>query len=177
MIEVTSSGDVALVHMAHGKANAMSIEFCRALTKRLEELDKSAARAVVITGRGRIFSAGVDLLCLLEGGAPYVREFLPALNGMFAALFSCPKPVVAAINGHAIAGGCVLACACDKRLMGHEVGTIGVTELLVGFPFPALAMEIMRSVTPPLTNATSASKRAGVIGSSCRSSVVIGLLR
>jgi enoyl-CoA hydratase len=68
---------------------------------------------------------------------------------MFAALFSFPKPVVAAINGHAIAGGCVLACTCDKRLMGHEVGTIGVTELLVGFPFPALALEIMRSVTPP----------------------------
>jgi cytochrome c oxidase assembly protein subunit 15 len=75
MIEVHSSGDVALVHMAHGKANAMSIEFCRALTRRLEELDKSAARAVVITGRGRIFSAGVDLPRLLEGGAPYVREF------------------------------------------------------------------------------------------------------
>ncbi len=149
MIEVTSSGDVAILLMAHGKANAMSIEFCRALTGRLQELGTSAARAVVITGRGWIFSAGVDLPRLVDGGAPYVREFLPALSQMLATVFSYPKPVVAAINGHAIAGGCVLACACDKRVMGRDVGTIGVTELLVGVPFPAVAMEIMRSVAPP----------------------------
>jgi enoyl-CoA hydratase len=148
MIEVSSSGDVAVLLMAHGKVNAMSIEFCQALTGRLEELGRSTARAVVITGRGRIFSAGVDLLRLLDGGAPYVREFLPSLNRMLATVFEYPKPVVAAINGHAVAGGCVLAGACDRRLMGHDVGTIGVTELQVGFPFPAVAMEIMRSVTP-----------------------------
>ena len=51
---------------------------------------------------------------------------------MLATVFSHPKPVVAAINGHAIAGGCVLACAADRRLMGREAGRIGVTELLVG---------------------------------------------
>src|SRR5207253_4831329 len=101
--------------MAHGKANAMSTEFCRALTARLAEANSSPARAVIITGQGRMFSAGVDLLRLSEGGAPYVREFLPALNAMFEAVFTCPKPVVAAVNGHAIAGGCVLACAADHR--------------------------------------------------------------
>jgi enoyl-CoA hydratase len=68
---------------------------------------------------------------------------------MFATVFSHPKPVVAAINGHAIAGGCVLACAADRRLMGRAAGRIGVTELLVGVPFPAVAMEIMRCVTAP----------------------------
>jgi enoyl-CoA hydratase len=149
MIELTSSGDVAVVRMAHGKANAMSIELCEALTERLDELGKSPARAVVIIGTGRMFSAGVDLLRLLDGGAPYVREFLPALCRMFEAVFCCPKPVVAAINGHAIAGGCVLACACDRRLMARDVGRIGVTELLVGVPFPTIAMEIMRCAAAP----------------------------
>ncbi len=139
MIEATSSGDVAILLMAHGKANAMSIEFCQALTERFDELGTSAARAVVVTGKGRIFSAGVDLPRLLDGGAPYVREFLPALNRMFATIFSYPKPVVAAVNGHAIAGGCVLACACDRRLMSNEAGRIGVAELLVGVPFPVIA--------------------------------------
>jgi len=51
---------------------------------------------------------------------------------------------VAAINGHAIAGGCVLACCADRRIMARESGRIGVTEILVGVPFPALAFEIVR---------------------------------
>lgn len=147
MIEIAHHGDVAVLKMVHGKANAMNTEFCQAFTARLEDLRSSAANAVIITSEGRIFSAGVDLPRLLEGGAPYIREFLPALNAMFAAVFTCPKPVVAAINGHAIAGGCVLACAADRRLMATESGRIGVTELLVGVPYPTIAMEIMRNAT------------------------------
>jgi enoyl-CoA hydratase len=149
MIDVGHQGDIAILTMAHGKVNAMSTEFCRALTARLEALRTAPARAVVITGQGTIFSAGVDLLRLSQGGAPYVREFLPALNAMFETAFSYPKPVVAAINGHAIAGGCVLACAADRRLMARAGGRIGVTELLVGVPFPAGAMEIMRRAVAP----------------------------
>ena len=78
-----------------------------------------------------------------------MREFLPALNAMFDAVFRYPKPVVAAVNGHAIAGGCVLACAADRKFMSRDSGRIGVTELLVGVPFPAGAMEIMRRAVAP----------------------------
>ncbi len=145
MIEVSNRDEVAILRMADGKANTMSLEFCQALTARFVELKSSTARAVVVTGSGRIFSAGVDLLRLLDGGVAYIDKFLPALSTMLATVFSCPKPVVAAINGHAIAGGCVLACAADRRLMAREAGRIGVTELLVGVPFPTAAMEIMRN--------------------------------
>ena len=106
-------------------------------------------RAVILTGRGKIFSAGVDLVRLSEGGPAYIRDFLPRLHRAFAAVFDFPKPIVAAINGHAIAGGCVLACAADRRIMAHGSGRMGVTELQVGVPFPALALEIMRHVTAP----------------------------
>jgi enoyl-CoA hydratase len=147
VIELTEQGGVAVMRLGHGKANAMSLEFCEALTARFTDL--SSSRAVVLTGTGRIFSAGVDLLRLSEGGASYVHKFLPALCAMFAAVFSHAAPVVAAINGHAIAGGCVLACAADRRLMAGESGRIGVTELLVGVPFPPVAMEIMREATAP----------------------------
>jgi enoyl-CoA hydratase len=68
---------------------------------------------------------------------------------MLSAAFAFPKPVVAAINGHAIAGGCVFACAADRRLMAREAGRIGVSELLVGVPFPPAAMEIMRNAAAP----------------------------
>jgi enoyl-CoA hydratase len=147
MIEVTSRGDVAILTMVHGKANALTTEFCDALAARVHET--TAARAVVITGTGRIFSAGVDLPRLLDGGPAYARQFLPALHRLYDTIFFHPKPVVAAVNGHAVAGGCVLACAADARLMADNGTRIGVTELLVGVPFPPLAFEIMRYATVP----------------------------
>ncbi len=148
MIELSKQDGIAVVRMADGKANVMSREFCEALTARFGEAQASS-RAVVITGSGNIFSAGVDLLRLADGGAEYIRTFLPVLNAMFAAVFVCDKPVVAAINGHAIAGGCVLACAADHRMMRRDAGRIGVTELLVGVPFPPIAMEIMQCAVAP----------------------------
>ena len=147
MIEKSDRGGIAILKLAHGKANTMDIELCQAVIAAFDEIRTSPARAVVLTGQGGIFSAGVDLIRTSEGGPAYVRRFLPVLNAMFDTVFRFPKPVVAAINGHAIAGGCVLACCADRRLMAQGNGRIGVTELLVGLPFPALAFEIMRNVT------------------------------
>jgi enoyl-CoA hydratase len=149
VIELGNEDGFAILRMADGKANAMSLDFCRTMTARFGEIERSAALAVIITGEQRFFSAGVDLPVLLDGGVPYIKEFLPALSTMLATAFAFPKPVVAAINGHAVAGGCVLACAADERLMARDAGRIGVTELLVGVPFPPAAMEIMRCATAP----------------------------
>jgi enoyl-CoA hydratase len=147
VFETNSRGDVAVITMAHGKANALDSEFCDALAVEFNELRTASPRAVVLTGQGAIFSAGVNLLRTLDAGPDYVRDFLPRLHRLYETIFFFPKPVVAAINGHAVAGGCVLACACDRRVMVREPGRIGVTELLVGLPFPTLAFEIMRFVT------------------------------
>jgi enoyl-CoA hydratase len=149
MIDIKTQAGIAVLTLTHGKANALDIELCEALTARFQELRGSDAKAVVLTGQGKIFSAGVDLIRLSEGGAAYVRKFLPALHKLYDTVFYHPKPVVAAINGHAIAGGCVLACCADRRIMANDGGRIGVTEMLVGVPFPALAFEIMRHATPP----------------------------
>jgi enoyl-CoA hydratase len=96
-----------------------------------------------------MFSAGVDLIRVVEGGEAYVRTFLPSINRIFETLFTFSKPVVAAVNGHAIAGGCIIACAADYRMMAREPGRIGIPELLVGVPFPVAALEIMRFTAPP----------------------------
>jgi enoyl-CoA hydratase len=148
MIESASADGVTVLTMRHGKANALDIEFCEALASHFLALRLTDAKAVVLTGTGKIFSAGVDLKRLSEGGAAYVREFLPSLHHLYESIFFHPKPVVAAINGHAIAGGCILACCADRRLMARDAGRIGVTELLVGVPFPALAFEILRFSVP-----------------------------
>ena len=144
MIELTSHGVVSVLTMTHGKANALDLELCTALTARLEEYRQSSARALVITGAGRMFSAGVDLVRVVSGGDTYVRVFLPAVSRAFETLFSLLKPVVAAVNGHAIAGGCIIACAADYRVMARAPGRIGIPELRVGVPFPVVPLEIMR---------------------------------
>lgn len=149
MIERSEQDGIAVIRLAHGKANTMDLELCQAVTDAFGALGGSTAKAIVLTGRGGIFSAGVDLIRTAADGPAYVRRFLPVLNAMFEAVFQCAKPVVAAINGHAIAGGCVLACCADYRLMAQGDGRIGVTELLVGLPFPALAFEVMRLTTAP----------------------------
>src|SRR5438045_2373124 len=89
----------------------------RPLGEVLEKVERSSARALVVTGRGNIFCAGVDLFRALAEGPDYFRSFLPALREALEAIFFFRKPLVAAINGHAAAGGCILACAADRRLM------------------------------------------------------------
>jgi enoyl-CoA hydratase len=146
---IEGHGDIAVLRLHHGKANALDIDLCRGLIGALDDVAKADARALVLTGTGRMFSAGVDLLQLQEGGAPYVTEFMPLLRQAFESLFSFSKPVVAALNGHAIAGGCVLACASDRRLMASGAGRIGVPELRVGLPFPTVALEAIRLAVAP----------------------------
>jgi enoyl-CoA hydratase len=90
----------------------------------------------------------VDLFRLTREGPDYVRHFLPLLSRFLLRLFTFPRPVVAAVNGHAIAGGCVIVLACDARLMAQGDGRIGVPELLVGVPFPAAALEVVRFAMP-----------------------------
>jgi enoyl-CoA hydratase len=148
MIDLKTEGGIAVVTIAHGKANALDVELCEGLTKCFDSVRESDARAVVVTGQGRMFSAGVDLVRLSAEGSHYVRNFLPALHRLYDAVFFHPKPVVAAINGHAIAGGCVLVCCADRRIMARGGGRIGVTELLVGVPFPALPFEVVRFAVP-----------------------------
>jgi enoyl-CoA hydratase len=135
---------VAVLRLAHGPVNAMDIELCRAVAERFRHLAADPARAVVVTGTGRTFSAGVDLKRYVGGGAPYVERFLPALCEMFHAVFELAKPVVAALNGHAIAGGCVLAACTDTTLMAEGGGRVGVPEIRVGVPLPRIAIEVLR---------------------------------
>jgi enoyl-CoA hydratase len=149
MFDVRTEGGIAIIAMTHGNANALDIEFCNALVSGFAALRGSDAKAVVLTGQGKMFSAGVDLKRLSDGGPDYIRKFLPALHRLYDAVFYFPKPVVAAINGHAIAGGAVLAACADRRVMARDGGRIGVSELLVGVPFPALAFEIVRFAVPP----------------------------
>jgi enoyl-CoA hydratase/carnithine racemase len=144
MIEKEAAGSATIVRLAHGKVNALDVELLDALVDVLRELEASDVPAVVLTGAGRAFSAGVDLRRLVDGGSAYAEQLLAALSRAFVTLFEFPRPVVAAVNGAAIAGGCILACACDRRLLSDAGAPIGTSELRVAVPFPAAALEIVR---------------------------------
>src|SRR5947209_14963479 len=138
MLITEDRDDVSVLRIEHGRVGALDVELLDALTDAVTTSDK----ALVIAGSGACFSAGVDLRRILDGGPSYTEQLLAALSRTFRAVFDHPRPTVAAINGHAIAGGCVLALACDLRLMSG--GTMGLSELAVGVPFPTSALEIVR---------------------------------
>jgi enoyl-CoA hydratase/carnithine racemase len=149
------SEGVTVVRFDHPPVNALDLDTLESIVASMREVEGP----VVITGAGRCFSAGVDLRALVDGGPDYVERFLAALSEAFLAVFDHPAPVVAAVNGHAIAGGCVFAMCADIRLM--SAGTVGLTELAVGVPFPVTALEICRFAMG--TSVTQATLRASTI--------------
>ena len=149
MIERESHGAVTVLRLAHGKVNALDLELCDAITLALRDETSRDSRAAGLTGGGRAFSAGVDLKRLADGGRAYADRFLPALDALFRAALDFPKPLIAAVNGHAIAGGCILAAGCDHVLLARGPARMGVTELAVGVAFPALPLAMMAARVSP----------------------------
>ena len=147
MLEITDAGPVKRVLLHHGKANALDLELAETLSAALRHA-QATRRAVVLGAHGRIFSAGVDLKRFLEESDEYRTRFLAALCDLFRVVLEAEVPVVAAINGHALAGGCVLALGADRRFGTEGPATLGLPELLVGVPFPTAALEIVRRGAP-----------------------------
>lgn len=149
MFRTEERDGIAIAYLAHPPVNALDREFLQAIADGFSELESSDSKAVVLTGEGSSFSAGADLFRVIEGGTEYQESAVGSLTACFSALFEFPRPVVAAVNGHAIAGGAVLTCTCDYRVMAEGSGKIGFAELRVGVPFPTYAFEILRFAVGP----------------------------
>ena len=143
---VERADGVAVVRLQVGKANAMNPAFLDAANA---ALDKAAgAGAVVLTGYDRFFCAGLDLVSLSGFDRARMLAFMHQFDRLVLRLFTWPAPVVAAINGHAIAGGCILALACDVRIMARGAWKAGLNEIELGLPFPTSALEVARAGIP-----------------------------
>lgn len=125
-------------------ANAMDLELLGEGEALARELQDHPPAAVVITGREEFFSAGADLKLAPTLDSAGQRNMVQGINGIFAAWYCFPRPVVCAVNGHAIAGGFILALCGDYRV-GSTDGRYGLTELKAGLAYPAVAMAVVRA--------------------------------
>ncbi len=135
-----------IVMRAPGK-NALSTAL---MTWFVSELESAAGQPVLIRGEGGAFSAGLNLKEIASHDADGMEGFLNSLEEMLDALFTYPGPTVACIDGHAIAGGCVLALACDLRIVAANPEIrIGLNETAIGLRFPPKAFAIVRARLSP----------------------------
>ncbi|MBI4514280.1 MAG: enoyl-CoA hydratase/isomerase family protein [Deltaproteobacteria bacterium] len=136
-------GGVRIMQLNRPPANAINSELMNALENACAAAARDpAVRAVVVTGSGKFFCGGLDLRALT--GSPQEGRQLSAFgrnDGVFA-LWTLPKPTIAMVNGHAIAGGGILTLACDVRIGAHGNAKIGLNETAIGLPLPAGALAI-----------------------------------
>lgn len=144
MIGLEHVDDIAVVKLQRGKANALDPEFLAAIRETVASLRDDAPRGVILTAEGRIFCAGLDLVALVDASEEELEAVVSGLRETLLELFTFPRPVVAAINGHAMAGGALLTLACDQRVMAMGEGKWGLTEAQLGLTVPASMIEMSR---------------------------------
>ena len=141
--------EVAVLRLECGKANAITVELLDTLDRMIEGFERSPATAAVLTGYDTYFSCGLALPHIIDFGVVELRGFIEYFSRVMLRVFACEKPIVAAINGHAIAGGCVLALTCDWRIATDDpMARIGLNETQLGIGLPAIAVEALRAAVP-----------------------------
>ncbi|NPU83243.1 MAG: enoyl-CoA hydratase/isomerase family protein [Syntrophaceae bacterium] len=144
-LECSREQGIATVTLSRGKVNALNEAVIDEMTACIRDLAVDpAVRAVILTGRGKFFTYGFDIPEFLEYGKEDFLRYLTKFTNFYGALFLYPKPVVAALNGHTMAGGCMIAIACDYRTMVTGKARISLNEINFGSSLFAGSVEIMK---------------------------------
>ena len=143
-VESKRDGTVAVVVLRRGRVNAINGSVVKELRETLQAIEEDPnVEALVLTGDGNFFSFGFDVPELYPLSPDEFTAFLEGFAELYTELFVYPKAVVAALNGHAIAGGCMLALACDRRVMVNEGAKIALNEVTFGSSLPAGSVEML----------------------------------
>lgn len=153
LIETRDIGTIRCLQLSRPPVNALDPDLCRALIATIEEAGKDGVCGLVLAGSPKIFSGGLDVPYLLSLGDDRraVLECWQAFFGAARLLAASRVPVVAALTGHAPAGGCVLALCCDYRVMARSLDpakpfVLGLNETQVGLVVPEGIQRLMRRV-------------------------------
>lgn len=157
-VSTRTEGDVAVVTIDDGKANAISMEVADGLWSALDDVEASPAKAVVIAGREGKFSAGFHLPTMQSDQA---MELMGKGGRLALRLFEFPKPVALAVTGHALAMGAVLLMTADHRVGADGDYKVGLNEVRIGLPLPPFASCLARHRLAP-THVTAATGLATI---------------
>lgn len=141
-------GDVAIITLDDGKANAISHEIITGIDRSLDRAADEGARAIVLMGRPGRFSAGFDLTTM-RSGPQEARDLLEAGALMALRIYQLDMPVVLGVSGHALAMGAILLLAADTRIGTAGEFKIGLNEVNIGMPVPVFAVELARDRLSP----------------------------
>lgn len=134
-LRITHDDAVTVLRMDDGE-NRFNPDTLKALLTAVDDLAATEApRAAVLTGTGKFFSNGMDLDWMGQAPPGGAESVIRDMQELFARLLVVPVPVVAALNGHAFAGGGMLALACDERVMRTDRGFFSLPEVAIGLPF------------------------------------------
>jgi enoyl-CoA hydratase/carnithine racemase len=144
-VEVERVGAVEVVRLARGATNALGSRLVDELAARLRRSgnDPAVHGLVLSSASERFFSIGFDLPSLVPLPREEFARFFAAFDDLCLVLLTVPKPVVAAVTGHAIAGGCILALCCDYRFLAEGRKLMGLNEIKLGVPVPFLAGRVL----------------------------------
>ncbi len=143
LVRLERRDSVAIVTLDRPRANAFTRELVGELSRAMTDSLSSGAVVLASASPG-IFSAGWDLPYLLGQERKEFDQFVSAYCDLVRLIFAFERPVIAALPGHAIAGGLIVAAAADERLAAEGKGELGLSEVLLGVPVPACLLEIFR---------------------------------
>ena len=144
-IHVSKDGEIATVTLNRGKVNALNEPLVEEITKTFVNLaTDNEVKSIIFTGSGKFFSFGFDVPEFLSYPKDDFVRYLEKFTKLYTDIFLFPKPVVAALNGHTIAGGCMLATACDFRLMVTGKAKISLNEITFGSAVLAGSVEMLK---------------------------------
>ena len=144
----TIENNRADITMDDGKANAMDFHYFEEMNSALTEIESSGSRVLTIKGRQGFFSGGLDLKLMSTLAPNDIDGLAETFARTMLRVFSYPIPTVALCTGHAIAGGAMLAFACDRRHIMNGNYRIQVNEIAIGIPLPSWMLLIGRSAIP-----------------------------
>jgi len=144
-IELSLKDGIATVTLNRPKVNAINEQVVSELRDVFGELaSDTRVRAVILTGRGSFFSFGFDIPGFMDYPKEAFHRFVMSFSDLVRRIFVFPKPVIAALNGHTVAGGCILAIACDRRVMVTGKAKIALNEITLGASVFTSIAEILR---------------------------------
>jgi len=145
-VEVSKNKGIATLSLCRGKVNALTGAVVDQIKNALSDIEKDPdIRALALTGKGKFFSFGFDIPEFLSYSRDEFSDYLKNFTGLLVYMFLYPKPVVAALNGHTIAGGCMLSLACDQRIMVSGKAKISLNEISFGSSVFAGSTEMLRA--------------------------------